>query len=76
MERKKSTEMELRKINRSNIYHEFMSHNSLTKQDLVFKLNLSLPTITKNIDELLADKLIEKSGSQGNTEDAGPPPIP
>lgn len=67
MERKKSTEMELRKINRSNIYHEFMSHNSLTKQDLVFKLNLSLPTITKNIDELLADKLIEKSGSQGNT---------
>lgn len=67
MERKKSTEMELRKMNRSNIYHEFMSNAALTKQDLVFRLNLSLPTITKNIEELLADQLIEKSGSQGNT---------
>ncbi len=57
----------LRKINTSNIYSYFLSHLDVTKQDLAAGLNLTLPTVTKNIDYLLDLGLIEISGSRGQT---------
>ncbi|MBP5383498.1 MAG: hypothetical protein J6Y57_00820 [Lachnospiraceae bacterium] len=42
----------LRKFNTSNIYSYFLSHPDVTKQDLASTLNLTLPTVTKNIDYL------------------------
>ena len=67
MSRKTNMNIEIQKINRSNIYHHFLSHNELTKQNLVSDLQLCLPTVTKNIDDLVAEGLIERSGSQGHT---------
>lgn len=64
---KKPINVEIKKINRSNIYHHFLENQFLTKQQLVNDLQLCLPTVTKNIDDLVADGLIEKSGSLGHT---------
>ena len=57
----------LRKFNTSNIYSYFLSHQDVTKQDLASGLNLTLPTVTKNIDYLSELGLIEVSGSRGQT---------
>lgn len=64
---KKPINVEIKKINRSNIYRHFLTHEALTKQNLVADLQLCLPTVTKNVDDLEADGLIGKSGSQGHT---------
>ena len=57
----------LRKFNTSNIYSYFLNHPEATKQDLASSLNLTLPTVTKNIDYLSGLGLIEPSGSRGQT---------
>ena len=64
---KKTLNVEIKRINRSSIYHHFFQNRALTKQNLVSDLQLCLPTVTKNIDDLVADGLIKKSGSQGHT---------
>ena len=64
---KKTLNVEIKRINRSSIYHHFFQKRALTKQNLVSDLQLCLPTVTKNIDDLVADGLIKKSGSQGHT---------
>lgn len=64
---KKPLNVEIKKINKTNIYQHFLTNEALTKQQLVSDLQLCLPTITKNIDDLVADGLIEKSGSIGHT---------
>lgn len=67
MNQKQPMNVEIKKINRSNIYHYFLSHDGITKQKLVTDLQLCLPTVTKNIDELIADGFVEKNGSLGHT---------
>lgn len=67
MTSKKNMNIEIKKINRSNIYRHFLNHEELTKQNLVSDLQLCLPTVTKNVDELVAEGFIEKAGSQGHT---------
>ena len=57
----------LRKFNTSNIYSYFLNHPEATKQDLASSLNLTLPTVTKNIEYLSGLGLIEASGSRGQT---------
>ncbi len=57
----------LRKFNTSNIYSYFLSYRDVTRQDLASNLNLTLPTVTKNIDYLSGLGLIEISGSRGQT---------
>ncbi|MCR4690501.1 MAG: ROK family protein [Lachnospiraceae bacterium] len=57
----------IRKFNTSNIYSYFLTHDDATKQDLVSNLNLTLPTINKNIDYLSELGLIQVCGSRGQT---------
>ena len=57
----------LRKFNTSNIYSYFLNHEEATKQDLASSLNLTLPTVNKNIDYLTGLGLIQASGSRGQT---------
>ena len=57
----------LRKFNTSNIYSYFLDHDHATKQDLATSLNLTLPTVNKNIDYLTELGLIQASGSRGQT---------
>lgn len=67
MNNKKPINVEIKKINRSNIYRHFLNNDALTKQNLVNDLQLCLPTVTKNVDALMEAGLIQKSGSQGHT---------
>lgn len=67
MSAKKNLNIEIKQINRSSVYRHFFKEEFLTKQKLVTDLQLCLPTVTKNIDELSAEGLIEKSGSKGHT---------
>ncbi len=57
----------LRKFNTSNIFSYFLNHPDATKQDLASGLNLTLPTVTKNIGYLSELGLIKASGSRGQT---------
>ncbi len=59
---------ELRKRNRSNVYHFFYQADApKTKQDVVQALTLSLPTVTQNLQELLENGLIEDAGLTAST---------
>ncbi|MDD6615793.1 MAG: ROK family protein [Lachnospiraceae bacterium] len=67
MSAKRPVNIEIERINRSRIYHHFLNSESLTRQQLVASTQLCLPTVTKNIETLLSEGLIFKSGSQGHT---------
>ena len=67
MSGRKTMNEEIKQMNRSSIYRYFLEKDALTKQDLVTDLHLCLPTVTKKVDELMADGLIEISGSKGHT---------
>lgn len=59
--------MEIKKINRSKIYQLLLKNQGLSRQEIVLKLGLSLPTVTQNIEELIAEGLVEEFGFIGNT---------
>lgn len=64
---KKTMNDEIRTMNRSGIYQLFRKKDALTKQNLVSELQICLPTVNKNVEELLNAGLIEISGSLGHT---------
>ncbi len=65
--RMENFDFNLKKFNTSNIYSYFLNHEDATKQDLASGLNLTLPTVTKNIAYLSDLGLIEVRGSRGQT---------
>lgn len=67
MSNKKPLNVEIKKINKTNIYQKFLSGSTLTKQELAGDLQLCIPTVAKNIEELLEAGLIAQCGSKGNT---------
>jgi len=67
MKEKRTANMEIKKINRTNIYQLLRKNSSLSRRDVVNKLQLCLPTVTQNIMELQEEGLIEEAGSVGNT---------
>lgn len=64
---KLTSSLELKQKNHSNIFRLFYQSSSLTRQDVVAQLQLSLPTVTQNLEDLLAEGLLQKDGSKGNT---------
>ncbi len=67
MSNKRPLNVEIKKINKTSIYQRFLSGTALTKQELAADLQLCIPTVAKNIDDLLEAGLIAQSGSRGNT---------
>lgn len=63
----KSTSMELKKINRNNIYRLILNDKKISKQDVAYKLRLSLPTVSQNLSELMEMDLIEETGTFEST---------
>lgn len=57
----------MKQINRQKIFRCLMRDGACTKQDLVTRLSLSLPTVNQNLAELAETGLIEENGSIGNT---------
>ena len=56
--RQKAISSEIRKINRNLIYHYLYDHPAVTKQELSNSLDMSMPTITQNLTELIAQGLV------------------
>lgn len=52
---------EIKQNNRQFIYNYIRKHSGTSKQDMVKKLNLSLPTVTQNVNYLLSQGLIYAS---------------
>lgn len=51
-----------KRLNKSHVYTYIYQHKQTSKQELSSALNLSLPTVSQNIKELMDDGLITKSG--------------
>ena len=63
----KITNIEIKQKNRTSIFSLFRGGDQLSRQDIVAALDLSLPTVTNNLEELKAQGLIAQTGSFGNT---------
>lgn len=60
--------IELRRLNRNRVFRWlYRSDKAVTKQELAYNLSMSLPTLTQNLKELLADGLIDDSGTTEST---------
>ena len=65
--RKTTANMEIKRVNRTNIFQSLRDHHQMTRQDLVSRLRICLPTVTQNLFELQEEGLVSESGSLGNT---------
>lgn len=63
----RSSHADIKQKNRTAVFQLFRSHDRLSRQDVVAKLELSLPTVTQHLCQLMQEGLIEESGSFGNT---------
>lgn len=63
----KITNVEIKQKNRTSVFQLFRRREQLSRQDIVTELNLSLPTVTHNLEELKKEGLITQTGSIGNT---------
>lgn len=64
---KRTAGIEIKQKNRTNIFQLLYNHDGLSRQDVVTALNLSLPTVTQNLTELMEEGLVIEYGSIGNT---------
>ncbi|MEF9916027.1 MAG: ROK family transcriptional regulator [Lachnospiraceae bacterium] len=56
-----------KQTNKNKIYHIICNKGQISRQELVYEVKLSLPTVVQSIVELMEEGLIYESGSQGNT---------
>jgi len=58
----RANSIEIKKINRNVIYQFLYRHDPISIQEIAQKLNLSLPTVTHNLKELLERDLVIETG--------------
>ena len=63
----KLSNLSIQKNNRINIYRLLREESALSKQDIVQRLRLSLPTVTNNLTEMQNEGLVSEGGFIGNT---------
>ena len=56
------TSSELKRQNRSNIFREIYNGKAVSKNDLAKRLNLSMPTVTGALEELIRQRLVVREG--------------
>ena len=71
----KTVAMDLKRLNRRRIYNLLRNGRACSRRDIVMQLNLSLPTVVQNLNELSEDGLICEAGSRPRPGAAGPKPI-
>jgi predicted NBD/HSP70 family sugar kinase len=67
MKDKKTANLSIQRINRTNVYRLLRQQEGLTRQDIVHQLQLSLPTVVQNISDLQREGLVRENGFIGNT---------
>lgn len=64
---KKSTNMEIKKKNRNNIYRYIRRLDVTSNPDISYSLKISLPTVTQNTRELIDRGLVRETGKLKST---------
>jgi predicted NBD/HSP70 family sugar kinase len=62
-----SAHFDIQKANRTKVYQLIRQEDGLTRQEIVHRLQLSLPTVTQNINNLKKEGLIQENGFMGHT---------
>lgn len=66
-EKKITANSAIKQKNRTNIYRLLRMKGELSRQDIISELQISLPTVTQNLTELISEGLICEAGTVGNT---------
>ena len=56
----KATNIEIKKINRNNIYRIVLAKENTSKQEIAYQLNISIPTVSQNLNELIEEGLVKR----------------
>ena len=67
MEKKKITNMEVKKRNRNEVFRYICKHETVSNPDIAYNMKISLPTATQITKELLAEGLLEENGELQST---------
>ena len=59
---KKSSNIEVKKINKNTIYKYILNNSRVSKQKIAVSLNMSMPTVLQNLKELSKENLIKEEG--------------
>lgn len=67
MEKKKITNMEVKKKNRNEVFRYICKHGTVSNPDISYNLKMSLPTATQITKELIEQGLVEEKGELRST---------
>lgn len=67
MDKKKITNMEVKKKNRNDVFRYICKNGTVSNPDIAYGLKLSLPTATQITRELIERGLVEEKGEMGST---------
>lgn len=63
----RASNIEVKKINRNQVFRYVNKHKRVSKPDIAAALRISMPTILQNINELIAQGLVEEVGEFKST---------
>lgn len=58
----KASNIDVKRINRNRIFRLIYNNEKISKQDIAYRLGMSLPTVTQNLKILKEQGLIEEDG--------------
>lgn len=67
MDKKKITNMEVKKKNRNEVFRYICKHGTVSNPDISYNMKVSLPTATQITKELMAEGLLEEKGELQST---------
>jgi predicted NBD/HSP70 family sugar kinase/predicted transcriptional regulator len=67
MDKKKETNMEVKKRNRNSVFRYICSHGTVSNPDISYATQMSLPTVTQITKELVGQGLVEENGEFQST---------
>lgn len=67
MDKKKETNMEVKKRNRNRVFRYICGHGTVSNPDISYATQMSLPTVTQITKELVGHGLVEESGEFQST---------
>lgn len=67
MDKKKITNMEVKKKNRNEVFRYICKHETVSNPDISYNMKISLPTATQITKELIAEGLLEEKGELQST---------
>ncbi len=67
MDKKKVTNMEVKKQNRNRVFRYICRNGTVSNPDISYEMNMSLPTVTQITKELIEKGLVEEKGELKST---------